>query len=213
MQSSTGPRAYLICMRHGVASVAPDGDALGKFSKTHGGLDLVCAAPVVTVFGPHTTALLTLIEFPSLDPAREMLRSTGNASPDSPPVSALPETSWAVLGVDPPAEHWPDFGGPRGYAVARYQIQDWERFQRFVGLIAQAVQAYGGRFLVRIQKPEPVLGPADDWLLTIIEFPSVTSMRVGLQSPDFHDMVALGLGYRTIQIWGAAGVSPGDLES
>lgn len=75
-----------------------------------------------------------------------------------------------------------------GYVIVNDTITDGEIFAGFRERIAEIVEAYGGRYLVRGGETEVVEG---DWVpdrLVIVEFDDVDAARAWLDSPEYIEL-------------------------
>jgi uncharacterized protein (DUF1330 family) len=77
------------------------------------------------------------------------------------------------------------------YVVVDIVVRDRETYERYKQLAAQAVVAYGGRYLVRGGATQSLEG---SWLpsrFVILEFPTVEAGRAWWNSPEYQPAKAL----------------------
>ena len=78
-----------------------------------------------------------------------------------------------------------------GYAIIHDEIQDSALFAEFRQRVGPAVEAHGGRYLVRGGTTEVMEG---DWVpdrIVVIEFDSVERARAWLTSPEYTELKQL----------------------
>lgn len=71
------------------------------------------------------------------------------------------------------------------FVIANIRITDEARFERYKALSSAAVEAHGGRFIVRGGKTETVEGTWVPRRLTIIEFPSRQAADAFVRSAEY----------------------------
>jgi uncharacterized protein (DUF1330 family) len=101
----------------------------------------------------------------------------------------------------------------RGYWCARVDVTEPTGYQAYVQADAEAFGRYGGRFLVRGGRFEPVEGQARSRYV-LIEFADIASARACYHSPEYQHAAALRRGkaiFDLIIIEGYAGPQPGDM--
>lgn len=77
------------------------------------------------------------------------------------------------------------------YVVVNIVVRDRETYERYKQLAAQAVAAYGGRYLVRGGATQSLEG---SWLpsrFVILEFPTIEAGRAWWNSPEYQPAKAL----------------------
>lgn len=77
------------------------------------------------------------------------------------------------------------------YVIVDIVVRDQETYERYKQLAAQAVAAYGGRYLVRGGATQSLEG---SWLpsrFVILEFPTVEAGRAWWNSPEYQPAKAL----------------------
>jgi uncharacterized protein (DUF1330 family) len=107
----------------------------------------------------------------------------------------------------------PGDGVVRGYWCARVDITEPAAYQAYMQADAEGYARYGGRFLVRGGRFEPVEGQARSRNL-LIEFPDMASARAYYHSPEYQRAAMLRRGkaiFDLIIIEGYAGPQPGDV--
>ena len=71
------------------------------------------------------------------------------------------------------------------YVIANIHVKDAEGYKEYKKLSGPAVEAYGGRFLVRGGGTEVLEGDWDTGRLVVLEFPDSTRARAWWDSPDY----------------------------
>jgi uncharacterized protein (DUF1330 family) len=79
---------------------------------------------------------------------------------------------------------------PKGYWIARVDVDDPIRYQDYVRANAESLHQYGGRFLVRGGPFEAVEG-ASRSRNVVVEFPSYQAALDCWQSPSYQAAIAL----------------------
>jgi uncharacterized protein (DUF1330 family) len=185
---------------------------VAKLRQIYAGRELVRTQPLVTVVGPPTEGVITIVEHATISQLRMLLAAPEYLALHEKLGTLAPGPTWAVPGVWPLPEplFMPPPGVdpvlPRAYAIAQYRIDDPERLNRFRGLIARLVLAWGGRFLVRLEPLDPSGITPTDRFLTLIEFPSLKAVYSAVNSPDYQEMLAMGVGHGDPQLWIVEGV-------
>jgi uncharacterized protein (DUF1330 family) len=77
------------------------------------------------------------------------------------------------------------------YVIVNVTIRDRESYERYKQLAAEAVAAYGGRYLVRGGATETLEGTWRMARLVILEFPSVERARAWWASREYGPAKAL----------------------
>jgi uncharacterized protein (DUF1330 family) len=185
---------------------------LAKLRGVYSGRDLVQARPVTSVIGRKADLRLTLVEHPSVEDARLLLSAPEYVAMTDVLKILAPGPVWLAKGVLPrpdplESEH------PRAYVVTRSRIVDSVRLAVYQDLLVNLIAARGGRYLVRFDAAECLTGPADGNVLSVIEFPSMEHLQAGLQSPDFRDMMKMGIGITYEGFWIASAGTPEGSES
>lgn len=67
--------------------------------------------------------------------------------------------------------------------VARVQVTDPEKYETYKPLAKVAIEAFGGRYLVRGAEPNAIEGEAGPYRYVIVEFDSVDTVREFYDSP------------------------------
>lgn len=202
------PRGYFLALSTvtDVARFHQYRSVVAKLREVYEGRELVRAARVLTVKGSATEELLTLVEHPTVSDLRMLLAAPEYVALGEKLRSLAPGPTWVARGLWPVREPLPPGPGPRAYAVALYRIEKPARFHQFRELIARVIAAHGGRFLVRLDPLERLGGPADDRLLSIVEFPSLRKLQFAVDSQDYKDLSSMDLGHGVPTIWVVEGV-------
>jgi uncharacterized protein (DUF1330 family) len=95
-----------------------------------------------------------------------------------------------------------------GYIVVQITVHDAARYERYKQLSAQAVEAFGGRFIVRGGATEALEGSWTPSRLVIIEFPSTEVARRWWDSQEYAEGRSLRHEVATSQMLLVQGVEP-----
>ena len=71
------------------------------------------------------------------------------------------------------------------YLIARIDVTDPERYEAYKQLAPAAIDAFGGRYLVRGGAHETVEGDVEDRRLVVLEFPDLDTARAFYHSPEY----------------------------
>jgi uncharacterized protein (DUF1330 family) len=88
---------------------------------------------------------------------------------------------------------------PKGYWVAFGDVSDPEGYKAYVAENAAAFRKYGGQFLVRGGKTEPVEGQPRARVV-VIEFPSFQAAQDCYNSPEYTRALALRQGKSVVDL-------------
>ena len=80
-----------------------------------------------------------------------------------------------------------------GYVIADVEVTNPELFGEYRKLVAQTVEAYGGRYLARGGETELVEGERAPGRTVIIEFDSVERAREWHRSPEYEPVKRMRL--------------------
>jgi uncharacterized protein (DUF1330 family) len=86
------------------------------------------------------------------------------------------------------------------YAIVRVTVTDPERYAGYMALSPRAVEANGGRFIVRGGDSEVLEGEAEDRRLVVVEFPSMEAARTFYDSPEYREARAAREGAAEMQM-------------
>ena len=78
-----------------------------------------------------------------------------------------------------------------GYIIASIDIDDPEQMKAYSERVPAVIKAFGGRYLARGSKAEPVEGDFPFSGITILEFPSVEVAQNFWSSDEYRDCKAL----------------------
>ena len=67
--------------------------------------------------------------------------------------------------------------------IARVQVTDPEKYESYKPLAKEAIEAFGGRYLVRGAEPNAIEGEAGSCRYVVVEFDSVDTVREFYDSP------------------------------
>ncbi|MCR9220671.1 MAG: DUF1330 domain-containing protein [Alphaproteobacteria bacterium] len=93
-----------------------------------------------------------------------------------------------------------------GYLIARVQVHDMEQYKQYMALSPGALEAYGGRFIVRGGAHETLEGPEETGRLVVVEFPSVEQARACYDSARYREAKAKRAGAADMQMVVVEGV-------
>ena len=71
------------------------------------------------------------------------------------------------------------------YLVARITVTDPEKYKGYMALSPAAIEAYGGRFLVRGGELVTLEGEPEERRVVIVEFPSMEIAKAFYDSPQY----------------------------
>ncbi len=71
------------------------------------------------------------------------------------------------------------------YIIARVRVTNADQYGRYKLLTPAAVEAHGGRFIVRGGEHEVLEGDADDRRIVVLEFPTGDAARAFYDSPEY----------------------------
>ena len=77
------------------------------------------------------------------------------------------------------------------YVVAEVEITNPEGYKEYSSQVPATIEKYGGRFLVRGGKAQPLEGDWPERRRVIIEFPSAEAARKWWNSPEYEKPKAL----------------------
>jgi uncharacterized protein (DUF1330 family) len=94
------------------------------------------------------------------------------------------------------------------YVISEVEVYDEEQARRYRDLAADSISRYGGRYLVRMAKPQVAEGewPPDERVV-IVEFPDLARAREWYASPEYAEALAVrqsALGRRLLFVEGVA---------
>lgn len=70
--------------------------------------------------------------------------------------------------------------------VSRIHVTDPDRYEAYKPLAKQAIEAFGGRYLVRGAEPNAIEGVAEACRYVVVEFDSVETVRAFYDSPLYR---------------------------
>ena len=73
----------------------------------------------------------------------------------------------------------------RGYLIFEIEVTNPERYEDYKKMVPATIEKFGGRFVVRGGKIEPLEGGWSPKRLGIIEFPSVEQAKAWYDSADY----------------------------
>jgi uncharacterized protein (DUF1330 family) len=202
------PRGYFLALSSvsDAARFQQYRSVVSKLREVYEGRELVRAQRLIAVLGPASEEVLTIVEHPTVSQLRMLLSAPEYVELRDKLKSLAPGPTWIARGVWPLPEPALASAERRAYAVARFHLDNPVRHAQFRDLIGRLIVAYGGRILVRLDRSEPVSGPSDGRLLTLVEFPSLKALLAAVDSQDYKDMLALDLGHGERSLWVVEGV-------
>ena len=179
-----------------------------RLREVHKGTTLIQAQPVTSIIGAPVEGVVSLVEFPSISHLRRLLNDPEHVALAERLRPLAPGPTWVAIGVLPAPIRPVQTAEPFAYAIARFELADPNRLQTVKGLVGELVAKNGGRFLVRAQSAENLVGASDGWRLSIVEFDSRQQLHTALNSRDFQDMIKLSLGHGARTLWTLQGRMP-----
>ena len=80
------------------------------------------------------------------------------------------------------------------YLIARVQVTDWDRYREYIKATPEAIERYGGKFIVRGGDVVTLEGEPENRRLVVIEFPSLERAKEFFHSPEYARAKALRAG-------------------
>ena len=77
------------------------------------------------------------------------------------------------------------------YLIANVDVTDAAAYERYRAQVPATVEKYGGRFLVRGGRVEPLEGDYDPKRVVLLEFPSEERAKAWWNSPEYAPLMAL----------------------
>lgn len=71
------------------------------------------------------------------------------------------------------------------YLIARIEVTDPHRYEEYKALAPPAIEAHGGKYLVRGGPHETVEGETEQRRVVVLEFPDVDAARAFYHSPEY----------------------------
>ena len=79
----------------------------------------------------------------------------------------------------------------KGYVIGQIEVTDQKPYDEYRGQVLATIEKYGGRFLVRGGKTEPLEGGWAPKRLVVLEFPSFDQARKWYYSPEYAPLITL----------------------
>ena len=73
----------------------------------------------------------------------------------------------------------------KGYVIVDIEILDQEKYQKYRQMAASSIEQYGGNYVVRGGRIEPIEGGWKPERLAVIEFASVEQAKAWYHSPEY----------------------------
>ena len=80
---------------------------------------------------------------------------------------------------------------PKGYAIARVNISDEDRYADYRAVTLGSLEPYEGRFIVRGGQTECVEGSWEAQRTVVIEFPSLEQARAWYHSDAYQQLASI----------------------
>jgi uncharacterized protein (DUF1330 family) len=77
------------------------------------------------------------------------------------------------------------------YLIAEIEITDPATFTEYGKLVPATIAKYGGKYLVRGGKVEPLEGGWQPRRIVVLEFPTMAQARKWYDSPDYAPLITL----------------------
>jgi uncharacterized protein (DUF1330 family) len=94
------------------------------------------------------------------------------------------------------------------YIIAQIEITDPDRYAQYVRQVPATIAKYGGRYLARGGKAEPLEGPLAGKRIAIVEFDSYERAKDWYESEDYRGPKALRQGASISSLVLVDGVPP-----
>jgi uncharacterized protein (DUF1330 family) len=91
------------------------------------------------------------------------------------------------------------------YIVGTMQVTDTARYASYRAGVNDALQKYGGRFLVRGGDVEALEGPAFSKRMVVVEFASMEALRKFWDSPEYEALKQIRREASEAEIWAVQG--------
>jgi uncharacterized protein (DUF1330 family) len=72
------------------------------------------------------------------------------------------------------------------YVVARIDVTDWNKYQKYVKATPGIIARYGGRFIARGGETMTLEGPEENRRVVLLEFPSMEEARTWYRSAEYQ---------------------------
>ena len=85
------------------------------------------------------------------------------------------------------------------YLIVRVNVTNPEQYDKYKLLTPAAIEAHGGRFIVRGGEHYVLEGEADDRRIVVLEFPTSDAARAFYNSPEYTEAKAVRAGAAEMQ--------------
>ena len=92
------------------------------------------------------------------------------------------------------------------YLLGRVEITDQDRYKEYMKKTPEAIEKYGGKFIVRGGDVVTLEGPEETRRLVLIEFPSLEKAKEFYYSPEYQEAKKLRAGAASGQFLAIDGV-------
>ncbi len=79
----------------------------------------------------------------------------------------------------------------KGYVMGEIEVTDPEAYEEYRSKVLATVEQYGGRFLVRGGRLEPLEGGWAPTRIVLLEFPSFGQAQAWYRSPQYAPLITL----------------------
>jgi uncharacterized protein (DUF1330 family) len=80
---------------------------------------------------------------------------------------------------------------PKAFLIANIEVSDAETYKQYLPLSSKAVEAYGGRFLVRGGKPFAPEGELKPTRMVVLEFQSMEQLKKFYYSREYQEALKI----------------------
>lgn len=93
-----------------------------------------------------------------------------------------------------------------GYLIVRSFITDAQEYEQNRYVVGKLMETFGGRYLVRTNQVETLVGGMAGFTLTVAEYPSPADLDLLLTTPEHGPLLQALIGQGTKDVWAVAGV-------
>lgn len=80
---------------------------------------------------------------------------------------------------------------PKAYLIGNIDVKDMETYKTYVSQVPATVAKYGGRYLVRGGKMEPLEGEPPLPRIVVLEFPSLEQAKAWYSSEEYSPLIKI----------------------
>ena len=85
------------------------------------------------------------------------------------------------------------------YIIARINVTDWEQYREYTKATPDAIEQFGGKFIVRGGEVTTLEGPEETHRVVLLEFPTFDQAQAFYASPAYQNAKKLREGAATGQ--------------